>query len=75
MTPESEIRVEMPHDCMKGKESFSFLAGAWFDFYVEHESTKISITVAQTETVMWVERDNPAVDFILLFLIIESSIS
>ena len=75
MTPESEIRVEMPHDCMKGKESFWFMAGAWFGISGEHESTKISITVAQTETVMWVERDNPAVDFILLFLIIESSIS
>lgn len=67
MTPESEMRVEMPHDCMKGKESFSFTAGAWFDFSVEHESIKISITVAQTETVMWVKRDNPVVDFTLLF--------
>lgn len=61
------MRVEMPHDCMKGKESFSFTAGAWFDFSVEHESIKISITVAQTETVMWVKRDNPVVDFTLLF--------
>lgn len=67
MTPESEIRVEMPHDCMKGKESFSFTAGAWFDFSVEHESIKISITVAQTETVMWVKRDNPVVDLTLFF--------
>ena len=75
MTPESEIRVEMPHDCMKGKESFSFTAGAWFDFSVEHESIKISITVAQTETVMWVKRDNPVVDLTLFFLITESSIS
>ena len=69
------MRVEMPHDCMKGKESFSFTAGAGFYFYVEHESIKISITVAQTETVMWVKRDNPVVDFTLLFLITESSIS
>ena len=69
------MRVEMPHDCMKGKESISCTGGAWFDFSVEHESIKISITVAQTETVMWVKRDNPVVDFTLLFLITESSIS
>ena len=76
MTPESEMRVEIPPRLHERQGVvFRFTAGAWFDFSVEHESIKISITVAQTETVMWVKRDNPVVDFTLLFLITESSIS
>jgi hypothetical protein len=28
ITPESEISVDTPHDCMKGNESFSLTVGA-----------------------------------------------
>lgn len=58
MIPESDMRVEIPQDCMKGRESFSFIAGAWFVFSPVQEKEKMAITVIHTVTVMWVKRDS-----------------
>lgn len=75
MTPESEISVDTPFDCMYGKESFSFTAGASCDCLFEQENTgKNNTNHINAGAQIWLMYDLELIDG-FLFFIIESSTS